>query len=664
MTRMMHVMPVEKLHKQPQNTEVAKNDWIRVGKFLTGTWPKPQPEIREWTQGNTSYIWQDYLANPPEYFAIDTEYIPDSKKLLILGIGGPGLPVIQWYPSRPSAADVQIVQEYLKYWISRVPCVFQNCMADIPVIASALGIEYDDYLKIEDTMFLHSLLWCEMPHDLEFLARMYGDHEKMKHLPMTDPMYNAGDVAETLAVWKKLKREVASDPQTWWIYENSLLPLVPIILEAEDLGIRVDRQIALKAEKQYEEARQYAIEVAQAYCGFPINLGSPLQLKEMLQYEFPGKKIVSVDEDTIAKLRSMVLPFDPEEENTSDTLDRRLAEGAHPLLESRVLYARAQQYLSHYVRPMLDASSGRVHASFHPWAQNTGRWSTVRPALAQLPHSLRTALIPDIGWRWVEFDFDQIELRIIAALAGDKPLLEAFAKGYDPHLLNACEFFGMTKPPEPTKAMMSWAIEYMDFSVPPKEHRLLSKDEQETIAWVTRYAYQGSDDPRRLFAKPAVYRLCYGGTPRGAPSIPGAASTGLTAEQLIRASQNWINAHVAIKRFWSSIERTALRNRQLRTFLGRRWNFLGHDLKRIQRQMADFPMQGAVADIMNLTLIRIKETLGSSVRLSYTMHDSLKLQVRKTSAFDIEVATIKAIAESPWEINGLDISFPVEMHVR
>ena len=658
---MISVMSPAGVFLQPQNTEIAKNDWLRVGKHLNGLWPKKVPEIREWKHFSTFRIWQEYVESPPDYICIDTEYVPNTKDLLLLGIGAPGLPIIQWWPKRATSEARTIVQNYLRYWVANVPCIFQNCMADIPIIEQALGIKYSDYKRVDDTMFLHSLLWCEMPHNLEFLARIYGDYEKMKHLPMTDPLYNAGDVVETIAVWEKLKREVANDPQTWWIYENSLLPLVPIILEAQALGIKVDRTKVLAAEAQYEAMRTYALEAAEAYCGYPINMGSPLQLKEVLQYEFPAKKVFSVDEDSIAKLRSSILPFDPEEENTIDTMDRRMGEGAHPLLESRVLYARAQQYLSHYVRPMLDSSNGRISASFHPWAQNTGRWSTVDPPLAQLPHSLREGLIPDKGWKWVEFDFDQIELRIIAALAQDQPLLEAFAKGYDPHLLNACEFFGMDKPPVPTKQKMTWAVN----EVMRVGYNDLTPEEYETIKWVIRYNYQGSDDPKRLFAKPAVYRLCYGGTPQGAPSTPGAASTGLTAIQLVRASQAWVNAHPAIKRFWSQIERTALKHRQLRTFLGRRWNFLGHDLKRIQRQMADFPMQGAVADIMNITLIQIKKALGDRVRMSYTMHDSLKLQVRDNIAtIDSDIQTIKGIAEQEWDVGGVKMSFPVEMHIR
>jgi len=171
------------------------------------------------------------------------------------------------------------------------------------------------------------------------------------------------------------------------------------------------------------------------------------------------------------------------------------------------------------------------------------------------------------------------------------------------------------------------------------------------------------DDPRRVFAKTLVYRLCYGGTPEGAPSIPGAATLGLKPEELVAASKRWIAAHQPIKRFWKSIENQALTRRQLRTFLGRRWNFLSHDRKRILRQMYDFPMQGAVADIMNLTLIRVKKALGDKVRLAYTMHDSIKLQV-KLEGLDASVGMIQEIVQAEWDVGGIKMRFPADFKKR
>lgn len=635
--RMMAMIHPAALFYAPENTEISRSDWGRASRFLDGTWPESMPPIVEWTRD--SEVWDAYEGYRG-FMVVDTEYVPDTKELLLLGIGAPDLPVIQWWPGREDAQTHQEVRKELRYWFADNPIVFQNCMADIPVIEKALNIGYKDYLRVEDTMFLHSLLWCEMPHNLEFLARIYGRYEKMKHLPMTDPLYNAGDVAETIAVWQALSEELSRDSGVQYIYNQSLLPLVPIILEAQALGIKVNRSAVREAEAVFVASRAAAVAIAEGSVGWPLNIGSLKQLKEWLSYDLQ-KPIKSIDQDSVSKLRSAILPFDPDTPTTIESTTTRITQGGHPVLEARVLFSRAQQYLSHYVRPMLDSTEGRVYAHFHPWAQNTGRWSTVDPPLAQLPHELRGALVPDPGWEWVEFDWSSIELRLIAALTGDNTLLEAFAKDLDVHTINCCEIFGWQLPSGLTKTTI-----------------------MEDTQWVSDHGWQGSDDDRRTFAKTMVYRLCYGGKAQGAPSIPGAQALGLTDQQLIQAAHRWINAHPLIKRFWSTLERTALKNRQVRTFLGRRWNFLGHDTKRILRQMSDFPMQGAVADIMNMVLIEIKNTLNDRVRLAYSMHDSLKLQVRITDQLEVDVKAIVQIAEAEWEINGVHTSFPVELKRR
>jgi DNA polymerase-1 len=433
-----------------------------------------------------------------------------------------------------------------------------------------------------------------------------------------------------------------------------MLPLIPIILESQRLGIRVDRQEVRRAADVFNGNRSAAERIAAGYAGFPLNLGSPGangQLGRFLSWELPtggwvthkSKKpfvLGSVDEDTIVELRGRILPFDPQEEMSSEVLERRIGEGGHPLLEARVLYARATQWLSHYIEPMLTSADGRVYAQFHPWAQNTGRWSTVDPPLAQLPFVLRGALLPDEGWVWYEGDWSQIELRLIAALTGDEPLLESFRLNLDVHTRHMCEFFGYPMPRDLTKQGI-----------------------KEDKAWISSIGFV-DEDPRRVFAKVAVFRLCYGGLPEGAPSIPGAKTLGLTDAQLVAASKRWISLHPAIKKYWKALERQALGTRSLRTFLGRKWNLLGHDRKRILRQMYDFPMQGAVADIMNLTLIRIWQKYTPGVRLAYTMHDSIKLQVRKGPRCEEMLAGIRELFEWEWDVNGTSMRFPAEYKER
>src|SRR5207244_4262594 len=96
--------------------------------------------------------------------------------------------------------------------IKSTKVVFQNSLADIPVLERNLGIKYSDYFGVEDSMLAHACLWSDWPHTLEFLASMYGKYEKMKHLSASDPsLYNWGDVIETISVFEGLQSEFRRD---------------------------------------------------------------------------------------------------------------------------------------------------------------------------------------------------------------------------------------------------------------------------------------------------------------------------------------------------------------------------------------------------------------------------------------------------------------------
>ena len=468
-------------------------------------------------------------------------------------------------------------------------------------------------------MLAHSVLWCELPHDLEFLASVYGKHEKLKHLSQSDPwLYNAGDVAETINVWDGVRNEMARDHEVRRVYEYNLLPLVPIILESEKRGILVDRP-RVREYQQDLESRLWDLEAcAQAYCGYPINLGSSDQLVRWLR-DVEGIPCKSVRDEEITKLQQQY----PE----------------NPLIEARIEYAAAKQIESHYIRPFL--ASERVHAEFHPWAQNTGRWSTVKPPLAQLPPDMRKLLVPDPGWPWIEFDWDQQELRILATLAQDQPLLEAFEKEWDPHTLTACELFDLLYPILRTKGEIN--------------------DAPENGEWRQLVGWTGESDPRRGFAKTFIYKRIYGGSAE--TDIPGAIKLGLDRAGLSQAGRRWDRAHPAVARFWKRTEAKVRQEREVRSPLGRRWKLMGHDLKRITRQAYDFPMQSTSAVIMNKTLIDIKKRWGNDCYMVYTMHDSIKMAFREEK-FDEAWDLLPEIVEQEWNLGGVKVKFPATYEER
>ena len=636
------------LFRNPKMKLPVLQDFAKIRKCLDGTWPEPVPyfatvksrndlpKLREWT-GRA-------LLDAP-YVVIDTEFTRDSKYLLVIGLGYPDNEGCQIWMKDLDAVARSEVKTWLMALVDTVPVVFQNAMADMPVLKRNLGIQYHDYLRVDDTMLAHAVLWSEWPHDLGYLASLYGKYPKMKHLSTSDPeLYNWGDVLDTISVWEGLRKELSRDPLSEDIYRNQSLPLIPIVLKRADRGIKVDTEMVDDLVMKYEDIRHEAELLAKAGSGYPINLGSDTQMKSYL-YDFMAYPVqkdsshkVSTGADAIANLRKYIGPLpdtDEEAQNGLTLVDalRRIDNGANPVLEARVLYSGAQQILSHFLAPLV--GKDRTYPSIKIHAQASGRWSVTEPPLQQFPGDLLDVLIPNEGEVWIGWDWDQIELRILAALANDEPYLEAFTHGYDVHTLNMSELFGYPYPLD---------------KVNPHDSKV-DKDWRNEIGWV------GKEDIRRVFAKRFVYRLNYGGDASKAGDIPGARQLNLDSPKLVAASKRYLSAHPAMAIWRLQVELDAKKTRVSRTFMGRRRRLLGEG-QGIVREAFNHPMQGAVADILNTCTVQIADRVPYAT-LVYTVHDSAWWAV-PTNKVTGARKEINEIICQPWTVGGVAIRIPVK----
>ena len=626
------------LFRDPKWAWAAVKDWEKIRRFLAGTWPLEKPPA--WTEGRAEE-WFRLAHQHAPWVVIDTEYNPKSHKLYLIGLGYPGAPAtlhIRW-----AGEDVALYGRLL-HDLARVKgLVFQNAQADLLSLHRAGLLDYADCVRVDDTLLAHGVLWSEWPHDLDFLSSIYGHHGRSKHLRDVDViLYNQGDVLDTISTWEALLGEFARDPASKTIYEEQSLKLLPIVWEAKLHGLRVNTERVEAAHTDYTARRDVAQRMAWAWCGWPINLASNPQLSWYLyQYrQYPlqldkDTKRPTIDGDAIATLRQHVGPYyDPDAEErhplgVDDGL-ARIARGADPVLEARVIFAASAQIVSHYLAPLLHAD--RIYANQRPDAQATGRWSTTEPPLAQLPDDLRDIVVPDPGYDLIGFDFDQIELRLQAVEAGDADLLGVFERGEDVHTMNTCDIFGLPRPPTLKDPHKSPAC----------------------AAWREAVHWEGKDDPRRVFSKRFVYRNNYGGDPAMAGDIPGAKQLGLDGPKLVAASNRYLARHPAIARYWGGIRRQVAAKREIRSFLGRRRRLLGKTAKAI-RAAYDHPMQGGCTDVFNLTCIAIKERWPFLI-WAWGMHDSQYWLCPKSKTAEV-MQELPAIVEREWVINGRTIRF-------
>ena len=219
------------------------------------------------------------------------------------------------------------------------------------------------------------------------------------------------------------------------LYATIENPLVRILAKMEHVGIAVDKdELKLLVERLTADVQRLS-GVLQEVAGRPFNLNSPIQLREILYTErglAPGKKTktgFSTDAATLEKLRDQWPEF------------------IDPLLQ----YREVEKLRSTYGEGLLAevAADGRIHATFNQTVARTGRLSSDKPNLHNIPvrseegRLFRRSFVPGPGNTLLVADYNQIELRCIAHLAQDPGLIEAFATGRDIHNATAARVFGV-----------------------------------------------------------------------------------------------------------------------------------------------------------------------------------------------------------------------------
>jgi DNA polymerase-1 len=232
------------------------------------------------------------------------------------------------------------------------------------------------------------------------------------------------------------------------LYDDIERPLVRVLARMEDVGVRVDADyLRTLVATLTDEARSLDLEI-QELAGHPFVVNSTKQLRTVLYDELglqPQKKTktgFSTDAATLEKLK-----------------------GVHPIVDKLLRYREVEKLRSTYGESLLnevDPSDGRIHATFQQTVARTGRLSSDRPNLHNIPirteegRQFRRAFIPDEGWDLLVADYNQIELRVIAHLAEDPGLVEAFTSKSDIHNATAARIFAVD-PTEVTTAQRSKA---------------------------------------------------------------------------------------------------------------------------------------------------------------------------------------------------------------
>jgi DNA polymerase-1 len=353
------------------------------------------------------------------------------------------------------------------------------------------------------------------------------------------------------------------------------MPLIEVLAAMERTGIKVDAErLAAISEGFGDRVEQLQSEIWEL-CGHEFTIGSPQQLAQVLFDELGltkkrrGKTGFSTDARVLAQIRD-----------------------EHPVVAKIESWRELSKLKSTYLDALpglIDPETGRIHTTFNQVATTTGRLSSTNPNLQNIPirseegAPIRSCFVAEAGWRLISADYDQVELRVLAHVAGEQVLRDIFASGEDIHAATAAEVLNI----DPSDAG-------------PAE---------------------------RSKAKMVNYGIAYGLTEFGL-----ADRLQISREEAGAYIQRYFERFPAVKRFRDETITRAEREGYVSTLMGRRRRIPELRSDQYQRRAlgerlaVSTVVQGTAADIIKLAMLRCHGALreaGMKTRLALQIHDEL-----------------------------------------
>ena len=443
--------------------------------------------------------------------------------------------------------------------------------------------------NLYDVEIMHYLLNPERSHKLDTLAAHYLDAEfseaaqdgQMMLFDFEDRAAARECVAAGLL--EPLLRKELQEQGLWELYTRIEMPLIGILARMEADGVRIDTaQLAAYSRVLSKELVQIEQE-ARDLAGEPaLNLSSPRQIGVVL-YEKLGLN------PRAKKNQRDNYPTD--EETLTEMADR------HPIIGKILEFRGVKKLLSTYIDPLPSLVSpvdGKVHTTYTQALTATGRLSSVKPNLQNIPirtergMKIREAFVPSDPDGWiVSADYSQIELRLMAHLSGDEHLVAGFAHGADVHRATAARIFHID--PDAVTA------------------------------------------EQRRHAKVANFGIIYGISAFGLSQRMGISRT--EARDFIA---EYFKSYPGVKDYMDRVVAQAREKGYVETLFGRKRflpdinskNAVARGLA--ERNAINAPIQGGAADIIKLAMIAVSRRLdaeGLRSRMVLQVHDELVFDV-------------------------------------
>lgn len=455
-----------------------------------------------------------------------------------------------------------------------------------PLHAECLKSEYDFHGAEFDTMLAGYVLDpLSNSYEPSRLCAKFGVTPPAVDCPfglIEDVVEAAKTAVAVRALYPVMSKKIEENGQVRLYYDVEL-PLAGVLAQMETVGFKVDAE-GIKNYGGELEAKLVDIQKQiYEYAGYEFNINSPKQLGTVLfeKLGLPAKKKTKTGYSTNAEVLEGL-------------------RGYHPIIELLLDYRQLSKLKSTYTDGLVKviASDGRIHTNFNQVETRTGRISSTEPNLQNIPvrsevgRELRRFFIPEKGCVLVDADYSQIELRILAHVAKDKAMIDAFNNKVDIHTLTASQVFNMP----------------LNMVTPLMRSR----------------------------AKAVNFGIVYG---IGAYSL--SQDIGVSVKEASSYIEGYLTKFSGVRTYMEQVIKSAYEKGYVETLLGRRRNL--PELASSNRNMRNFgervarntPIQGTAADVIKIAMIRVHDRLLAEhmkSRLILQVHDELIVEAPEEEA--------------------------------
>jgi len=564
-------------------------------------------------------------------FSFDLETTSlDAMKAELVGISLSPVPAEAYYIpvghvgwGEPEQLPLEQVLSELKPLLedASLPKLAHNGKYDMTVLAecgaTVNNLAFDTmiaaYLLCEKSLNLKALSFSRLGIEMKPITDLIGSGAKqrsMAEVPVAEVASYASADADITGQLAKLLEPELKNQGLWQLFSEVEMPLVPVLVAMERNGVALDTELLRQMAHRLGEQLLKVEAAIYNSVGHRFNVNSPRQLGSVLFQELglpPAKKTKSGYATGASVLEEL--------------------RGVHPVIELILGYRQLSKLKSTYIDALpalINQKTGRVHTSFNQTRTATGRLSSSEPNLQNIPvrgemaKEIRQAFIAPPGSYLLAGDYSQIDLRALAHLSHDPPLVSAFQQDADIHAATAAQLFSV-KPNQVTPAM------------------------------------------RRL-AKTVNFGVIYGMSDYGLEQ-----ATELSRQEAAQFIAAYFEKYPGIKGYLETTKAEARRSGYVQTILGRRRhipeiNSANRQIRVAAERMAiNMPVQGTSADIIKVAMINLHRELERR-----KLKSKMLLQVHDELIFEVPQDEMETMRQLVPEVmsTALVLSVPLKVDIK